>query len=488
MHELSLFMEDTVWPDEDQLETYVERSGNHYLAEMRRNAERGGTLLTILARLPHRVRRGPPARDRALAEDHRAARPARRCSPARCPRATRSPAPGCTTRSRCATAGRAACCAASSGRRGIDQLGGFARRVTSQIAPASATAPSRAWGASASRTARSARARSAAGRALEQAARGSGGERERPPRRRGSRPSASSPSCGASSIRSNPASARMPRTRSGSPNENGPGAPGGGGGGGVRKVASAANGTVIHGFSGNGRQHTNETPAAAAQRAAQVRERARGIGEEHHAEARVDAVPGAARRTRGSARRRSRTRRCARPASRARSRARASITAETSTPSTRPPGPTRRASASVVGAAAAADVDHALARGELGALDRELAERLDRRVDAVLLRDPLLGRGPSSSTRSAPRSDRSPRAVPSCTPHGLRSPSARCARLAARVESPRAAPGRARGAARESIEVAPARPQHRSEAREVVRVLLAVDQLEAPALRAAARA
>jgi hypothetical protein len=49
VHELSLFMEDTVWPDEDQLETYVERSGNHYLAEMRRNAERGGTILTILA-------------------------------------------------------------------------------------------------------------------------------------------------------------------------------------------------------------------------------------------------------------------------------------------------------------------------------------------------------------------------------------------------------------------------------------------------------
>lgn len=48
VHELSMFMEDTVWPDEDQLETYVERSGAHYLAEMRRNAERGSTLLTIL--------------------------------------------------------------------------------------------------------------------------------------------------------------------------------------------------------------------------------------------------------------------------------------------------------------------------------------------------------------------------------------------------------------------------------------------------------
>src|SRR4029453_4890141 len=48
-HELSLLRGDTVGPDEDQLETCVERSGNHHLAEMRRNAERGGTLLTILA-------------------------------------------------------------------------------------------------------------------------------------------------------------------------------------------------------------------------------------------------------------------------------------------------------------------------------------------------------------------------------------------------------------------------------------------------------
>jgi len=48
-HELSLFMEDTVWPHEGELETYVARAGDHYLAEMRRNAEREGTLLTILA-------------------------------------------------------------------------------------------------------------------------------------------------------------------------------------------------------------------------------------------------------------------------------------------------------------------------------------------------------------------------------------------------------------------------------------------------------
>lgn len=46
---LSLFMEDTVWPFEDRLEDYVARSGEHYLAEMRSQAEREGTLLTILA-------------------------------------------------------------------------------------------------------------------------------------------------------------------------------------------------------------------------------------------------------------------------------------------------------------------------------------------------------------------------------------------------------------------------------------------------------
>lgn len=49
-HELSLFMEDTVRPHEDQLELYVEKSGAHYLAEMRRNAEsEHGTILTVQA-------------------------------------------------------------------------------------------------------------------------------------------------------------------------------------------------------------------------------------------------------------------------------------------------------------------------------------------------------------------------------------------------------------------------------------------------------
>ena len=49
-HEATLFMEDTVWPHEGQLERYVERSGAHYLEEMRRNADsERGSLLTVQA-------------------------------------------------------------------------------------------------------------------------------------------------------------------------------------------------------------------------------------------------------------------------------------------------------------------------------------------------------------------------------------------------------------------------------------------------------
>lgn len=49
LHELTLFMEDTVWPFEGLLETYVERAGSHYLEEMRRRAAEGdrATLLEI---------------------------------------------------------------------------------------------------------------------------------------------------------------------------------------------------------------------------------------------------------------------------------------------------------------------------------------------------------------------------------------------------------------------------------------------------------
>jgi hypothetical protein len=44
-HEPTLFMEDTVWPDEGKLEEYVERSGSHYAREMRDRGE----ILTVEA-------------------------------------------------------------------------------------------------------------------------------------------------------------------------------------------------------------------------------------------------------------------------------------------------------------------------------------------------------------------------------------------------------------------------------------------------------
>ncbi len=48
-HEPSLFMEDTVWPFEGQLEEYVRRSGTHYAAEMARAGAAGRSLLQIEA-------------------------------------------------------------------------------------------------------------------------------------------------------------------------------------------------------------------------------------------------------------------------------------------------------------------------------------------------------------------------------------------------------------------------------------------------------
>jgi hypothetical protein len=48
-HEPSLYMEDTVWPFEGQLEEYVRRSGTHYAAEMARAGEAGRSLLRVEA-------------------------------------------------------------------------------------------------------------------------------------------------------------------------------------------------------------------------------------------------------------------------------------------------------------------------------------------------------------------------------------------------------------------------------------------------------
>ena len=48
-HELTLYMEDTVWPREGKLEAYVERSGAHYAREMADHAQAGRPMLQVQA-------------------------------------------------------------------------------------------------------------------------------------------------------------------------------------------------------------------------------------------------------------------------------------------------------------------------------------------------------------------------------------------------------------------------------------------------------
>ena len=43
----SLFMEDTVWPFEQKLDEYIERSGSHYAREMRDTEDAGRRILTV---------------------------------------------------------------------------------------------------------------------------------------------------------------------------------------------------------------------------------------------------------------------------------------------------------------------------------------------------------------------------------------------------------------------------------------------------------
>lgn len=43
----SLFMEDTVWPFEEKLDEYIERSGSHYAEEMRKTEDVGRKILTV---------------------------------------------------------------------------------------------------------------------------------------------------------------------------------------------------------------------------------------------------------------------------------------------------------------------------------------------------------------------------------------------------------------------------------------------------------
>ena len=46
-HELTLYMEDTVWPREGRLEEYVEKSGAHYAREMAGHESRGHAMLKV---------------------------------------------------------------------------------------------------------------------------------------------------------------------------------------------------------------------------------------------------------------------------------------------------------------------------------------------------------------------------------------------------------------------------------------------------------
>lgn len=48
-HDLTLFMEDTVWPREGKLEEYVERSGAHYATEMEGHEQAGHAMLQVQA-------------------------------------------------------------------------------------------------------------------------------------------------------------------------------------------------------------------------------------------------------------------------------------------------------------------------------------------------------------------------------------------------------------------------------------------------------
>jgi hypothetical protein len=46
-HDLTLYMEDTVWPREGKLEEYVEKSGAHYAREMASHESRGHAMLQV---------------------------------------------------------------------------------------------------------------------------------------------------------------------------------------------------------------------------------------------------------------------------------------------------------------------------------------------------------------------------------------------------------------------------------------------------------
>ena len=91
-HELSLYMEDTMWPYQDKFAEYIDRCGDVYA----RSLERRSSKLKIRAAFP--TPPGSHLRPEQLLELLRA----------HIPTEHRNPAPGCTTPLTCATNGPAA--------------------------------------------------------------------------------------------------------------------------------------------------------------------------------------------------------------------------------------------------------------------------------------------------------------------------------------------------------------------------------------------
>ena len=106
-HELTLYMEDTMWPYEDKFIEYIDRSGEVYAKSL----DRPNPLLTHRGRLPAGARQPPAARSRLDAAHPRLRSALLRLLQTEIPlRAPWPGEPGCTTLLSCAISGPAGCC------------------------------------------------------------------------------------------------------------------------------------------------------------------------------------------------------------------------------------------------------------------------------------------------------------------------------------------------------------------------------------------
>ena len=83
-HDAVLYMEDSAWPHEAMLDTYLEKARTHYAPSL--EAAHRAFAAHAARRVPGRARRAAPARGRAVAARRLPRAAARRCSPASCPR------------------------------------------------------------------------------------------------------------------------------------------------------------------------------------------------------------------------------------------------------------------------------------------------------------------------------------------------------------------------------------------------------------------